>query len=85
MALRYPITIEELSNVHGVGDGKARKFGKDFIAVIEAYVSENDIVRPDDLIVKGTGVKSGLKLYIIQNTDRKLSLLSIDPSLNLLI
>ncbi|MDG1805485.1 ATP-dependent DNA helicase RecQ [Flavicella sp.] len=80
MALRYPITIEELSNVHGVGDGKARKFGKDFIAVIEAYVSENDIVRPDDLIVKGTGVKSGLKLYIIQNTDRKLSLEDISKS-----
>lgn len=80
MALRYPITIEELSNVHGVGDGKARKFGKDFIAVIEAYVGENDIVRPDDLIVKGTGVKSGLKLYIIQNTDRKLSLEDISKS-----
>lgn len=80
MALRYPITIEELSNVHGVGDGKAKKFGKDFIAVIEAYVNENDIVRPDDLIVKGTGVKSGLKLYIIQNTDRKLSLEDISKS-----
>ena len=80
MTLRYPITIEELSNVHGVGDGKAKKFGKDFIALIATYVEENDIVRPDDLIVKGTGIKSGLKLYIIQNTDRKLSLEDISKS-----
>tara|TARA_B100000809_G_scaffold249300_2_gene280450 strand:+ start:20333 stop:22585 length:2253 start_codon:yes stop_codon:yes gene_type:complete len=80
MALRYPISIEELSNVHGVGDGKAKKFGKEFVALIDRYVKENDIVRPDDLIVKGTGMKSGLKLYIIQNTDRKLSLEDISKS-----
>jgi len=80
MALRYPINLEELSNVHGVGDGKARKFGKEFVALIENYVNENDIVRPDDLIVKGTGNKSGLKLYIIQNTDRKLPLDDIAKS-----
>ncbi|WP_208021497.1 ATP-dependent DNA helicase RecQ [Flavicella sediminum] len=80
MALRYPISIEELSNVHGVGDGKAKKFGKEFVALIASYVKENDITRPDDLIVKGTGVKSGLKLYIIQNTDRKLSLQDIASS-----
>ena len=80
MALRYPMTIEELSNVFGVGDGKARKFGQDFVTVIATYVKENDILRPDDLIVKGTGVKSGLKLYIIQNTDRKLSLEDIASS-----
>jgi ATP-dependent DNA helicase RecQ len=80
MALRYPMTIEELSNVFGVGDGKARKFGQDFVKVIALYVKENDILRPDDLIVKGTGVKSGLKLYIIQNTDRKLSLEDIASS-----
>ena len=80
MALRYPMTIEELSNVFGVGDGKARKFGQDFVKVIASYVKENDILRPDDLIVKGTGVKSGLKLYIIQNTDRKLSLEDIASS-----
>ncbi|MDA8729178.1 HRDC domain-containing protein, partial [Flavicella sp.] len=73
-------TIEELSNVFGVGDGKARKFGQDFVKVIASYVKENDILRPDDLIVKGTGVKSGLKLYIIQNTDRKLSLEDIASS-----
>ncbi|MFC2127406.1 RecQ family ATP-dependent DNA helicase [Bacteroidota bacterium] len=80
MALRYPISIEELSNVHGVGDGKAKKFGKEFVSLIGTYVEENDITRPDDLIVKGTGVKSGLKLYIIQNTDRKLSLEDIASS-----
>ena len=80
MTLRYPITVEELSSVYGVGDGKARKFGKEFLALIANYVSENDITRPDDLIVKGTGLKSGLKLYIIQNTDRKLSLEDIASS-----
>lgn len=80
MTLRYPVTIEELSNVYGIGDGKARKFGKDFLELIARYVSDNDITRPDDLIVKGTGLKSGLKLYIIQNTDRKLSLEDIASS-----
>ena len=80
MALKYPITLDELSTVHGVGEGKARKFGKDFIALIERYVEENDVLRPDDLIVKSTGVNSGLKLYIIQNTDRKLPLIDIAKS-----
>ena len=80
MALKYPISIEELSSVHGVGEGKARKFGKDFVQLIANYVDENDITRPDDLIVKSTGVNSGLKLYIIQNTDRKLPLEDIAKS-----
>jgi len=80
MALKYPITLEELSKVHGVGEGKARKFGKDFINLISKYVDDNDVVRPDDLIVKSTGVNSGLKLYIIQNTDRKLPLIDIAKS-----
>jgi ATP-dependent DNA helicase RecQ len=80
MALKYPITLEELSKVHGVGEGKARKFGKDFIDLISKYVEDNDVVRPDDLIVKSTGVNSGLKLYIIQNTDRKLPLIDIAKS-----
>ena len=52
MALKYPITLDELSKVHGVGEGKARKFGKDFVKLITDYVEENDILRPDDLIVK---------------------------------
>ena len=80
MALKYPISIEELSTVHGVGEGKARKFGKEFVSLITTYVDENDVLRPDDLIVKSTGVNSGLKLYIIQNTDRKLPLEDIAKS-----
>lgn len=74
MALKYPITIEELSNVHGVGDGKAKKYGTDFVNLISQYVEDNDITRPDDFIVKSTGSNSALKLYIIQNIDRKLRL-----------
>ncbi len=80
MTLKYPISIEELSNVHGVGDGKAKKFGKEFLAIISTYVDENDITRPDDLVVKSTGMNSALKLYIIQNTDRKLPLIDIASS-----
>lgn len=74
MALKYPINIDELGNVHGVGEGKAKKYGKDFVELIARYVEDNDIMRPDDLVVKSTGANSGLKLYIIQNIDRKLSL-----------
>lgn len=74
MSLKYPITLDELSNVHGVGEGKAKKYGKDFVALIAKYVEENDIERLDDLIVKSTGSNSSLKLYIIQNIDRKLPL-----------
>ena len=80
MALKYPITTDELSKVHGVGEGKARKFGREFLSLIKKYVDDNDITRPDDLIVKSTGVNSGLKLYIIQNTDRKLPLEDIAQS-----
>lgn len=74
MATKYPITLEEMGNVHGVSDGKAKRYGKEFVDVIAAYVEENDILRPDDLVVKSTGVNSALKLYIIQSVDRKLSL-----------
>lgn len=74
MALKYPVTIEELSSVHGVGEGKAKKYGKPFIELIAQYVEENDIIRPDDLIVKSTGANSSIKLYIITSIDRKLSL-----------
>lgn len=74
MALKYPITLEELSNVHGVSEGKAKKYGKDFIGLIQKYVEENDVLRPDDLVVKSTGANSALKLFIIQSVDRKLSL-----------
>ena len=80
MALKYPITIAELANVHGVGEGKAKKFGKDFVQLIAKYVEENDIIRADDLIVKSTGSNSANKLYIIQNVDRKLPLDDIASS-----
>jgi ATP-dependent DNA helicase RecQ len=74
MALKYPISMEEMKNVHGVGEGKAKKYGKAFVALIANYVTENEIIRPDDMIVKSTGANSALKLYIIQNVDRKLPL-----------
>jgi ATP-dependent DNA helicase RecQ len=74
MALKYPISVDELSNVHGVGEGKAKKYGTDFVELISRYVKDNDITRPDDLVVKSTGVNSASKLYIIQSIDRKLSL-----------
>ncbi len=80
MGLKYPVTLEELSKVHGVGEGKSRKYGKEFVKLITQYVEDNDITRPDDLVVKSTGVNSGLKLYIIQNTDRKLPLDDIAKS-----
>jgi ATP-dependent DNA helicase RecQ len=74
MALKYPITLEELSNVHGVGEGKAKKYGTSFVKIIADYVEENDVMRPNDFVVKSTGINSALKLYIIQNVDRKLPL-----------
>lgn len=74
MALKYPITLEELSNVHGVGEGKAKKYGASFVTLIDNYVTEHQILRPDDFVVKSTGTNSALKLYIIQSIDRKLPL-----------
>ncbi len=77
MAFKYPMTIEELGNINGVGEGKAKKYGKEFVDFIGRYVEDNDITRPDDLVVKSTGANSGLKLYIIQSVDRKLPLVDI--------
>ena len=74
MALKYPISLDELGNIHGVGEGKAKKYGKEFVELISRYVDDNDVIRPDDLVVKSTGANSANKLYIIQNIDRKLSL-----------
>jgi ATP-dependent DNA helicase RecQ len=74
MALKYPISVEELIHIHGVGEGKAKKYGKEFVELISHYVVDNEILRPEDLIVKSTGIKSANKLYIIQNVDRKLPL-----------
>ena len=72
MSFKYPITIDELKNINGVGDGKARKFGSSFLKIISEYVEENEIIRPEDLVIKTTGTNSSLKLFIIQSIDRKL-------------
>ena len=72
MAVQYPITIEEMQNITGVGVGKARKFGEEFIRLIKAYVDEKEIIRPQDMIVKGVASKSGNKIFIIQSIDRKM-------------
>ncbi len=77
MALKYPVSLEEMANVHGVGEGKAKKYGREFVDLIKNYVAENDILRPEDLVVKSTGANSANKLYIIQNIDRKLALTDI--------
>ena len=74
MSLMYPITIDELKNCQGVGEGKARKFGKEFITLIARYVEENEITRPDDFVMKSIVNKSVNKVYIIQSVDRKLPL-----------
>ncbi|MHB8403745.1 MAG: RQC domain-containing protein, partial [Bacteroidia bacterium] len=80
MATQYPITIEELTHINGVGQGKATKFGKSVIALIKKYVDENEIERPMDMVVKSVANKSGNKIYIIQNVDRKINLESIAKS-----
>ena len=72
MAVQYPITFEEMQNITGVGVGKARKFGEEFIKLIKAYVEEKEIIRPQDMIVKGVASKSGNKIFIIQSIDRKM-------------
>ena len=77
MALKYPISLQELNQINGVGEGKAKRYGVKFIELIKKYVDENEIIRPDDLIIKSTGANSALKLYLIQSIDRKLSLLDI--------
>lgn len=73
MSILYPVTLEEMKGCQGVGEGKAHKFGKAFIELIAKYVEENDIVRPDDFVVKSIPNKSANKVYIIQSIDRRLS------------
>ena len=74
MSIHYPITLDELKNCQGVGEGKARKFGKEFINLIAKYVEENEIQRPEDIVVKSIVNKSANKVYIIQSIDRKIPL-----------
>jgi len=85
MCLKYPISLEELVSINGVGEGKAKRYGTPFIEMIQKYVEENNILRPDDLVVKSTGVNSGLKLYLIQSVDRKLPLEDIADAKGMLM
>lgn len=83
MAIQYPITMEELQQIIGVGAGKAKKYGEPFLDLIEQYVEENDITRPNDMVIKSVINKSGLKVYIIKSIDRKLPLPDIGHGKNL--
>lgn len=83
MAVQYPITMEEMTKISGVGAGKASKYGKPFVELIKKYVEENDIERPVDMVIKSVVNKSGLKVYIIQNIDRKIGLREMSKSKNL--
>ncbi|MBW7848246.1 MAG: DNA helicase RecQ [Bacteroidales bacterium] len=83
MAIQYPITHDELTQIVGVGTGKAQKYGEPFLKLIRQYVEENEIIRPNDMVVKSVVNKSGLKVYIIQNIDRKLLLEDIANAKNL--
>ncbi len=80
MCIHYPITIEELKQIHGVGSGKALKFGAPFVNLITKYVEENEIDRPEDLVIKSAANKSALKVSIIQNIDRHIALEDIASS-----
>lgn len=71
MAIQYPITIDELQNISGVGAGKAQRYGKEFVEIIKKYVEEKEIIRPLDMVVKSVVNKSGIKVYIIQSIDMK--------------
>ena len=77
MATIYPITLEGLEKCQGVSKGKALKYGKAFVDLIARYVEDNNIIRPDDFVMKSVVNKSGSKVYIIQNTDKKVSLETI--------
>ena len=72
MAIQYPITIEEMQNISGVGAGKAKKFGEEFVALIKAYVEEKEIIRPQDMVVKSVANKASNKIFIIQSIDRQM-------------
>jgi ATP-dependent DNA helicase RecQ len=83
MTYKYPVNFSELSAVSGIGEGKAKKFGERFISIISKYCEENNIEREQDLIIKSSGSKSGLKLFIIQSIDKKLSIDEIAKSKNM--
>jgi len=83
MAIQYPITMDELQQIVGVGAGKAKKYGEPFLELIKDYVEENDITRANDMVIKSVINKSGLKVYIIKSIDRKLPLPDIAHAKNL--
>ena len=83
MAIQYPVTVDEMKNIVGVGAGKAGKFGKEFAETIKKYVDDKEIIRPQDMVVKSVVNKSGLKVFIIQSIDRKISLEDIADTKNL--
>ena len=74
MATTYPISIDELANITGVGAGKANRYGEEFVKVIKRHVEENEIERPEDLRVRSVANKSRIKISIIQAIDRKIDL-----------
>jgi len=83
MALSYPTTMEELEKIQGVSKGKAMKFGRKFVDLIAKYVEENDIEKPDDFVMKTVANKGALKVYIIQNIDKKIPLEAIASNKNI--
>jgi ATP-dependent DNA helicase RecQ len=83
MSVQYPITMDEMTKISGVGTGKAAKYGKPFVDLIKKYVEENEIDRPVDMVIKSVVNKSGLKVYIIQNIDRKINLKDMAKSKNI--
>jgi ATP-dependent DNA helicase RecQ len=83
MSIQYPITMDELAKITGVGTGKASKYGKIILEAIKKHVEENEIERPSDLVIKSVVNKSGLKVFIIQNIDRKVSLEDMAKNKNL--
>lgn len=80
MSIQYPVSIEELQSIQGVGQGKARRYGKEVVALIKKYVDENEIERPEDMVVRTVANKSKMKVFIIQSIDRKLSFEDIADS-----
>ena len=83
MAIQYPITLEELQNITGVGAGKAKRYGAEFIKIIKSYVEEKEIIRPQDMVVKSVINKSNLKVFIIQSIDRQMDFEDIAAAKNL--
>ncbi len=83
MAIQYPISFEELQNITGVGAGKAKRYGAEFIKIIKSYVEEKEIIRPQDMVVKSIVNKSNLKVFIIQSIDRQMDFQDIASAKNI--